>query len=152
VGVVEVVKESYPDETAWDPADPHFDPKTDKDKPRWFKVDVKFVRRTTRLIGLREIKAEKQLAEMTLVKSGRLSVQPVAAEHWAHICDVMEPRPAPPAAAATKKGAKKAGKADGHHAEPGVGSKRKAAAAGSKDGGRARKQPARRAAQAKKAV
>ena len=45
VGVVEIAREAYPDHTAFDPKDKHYDPKSTPDKPRWFMVDVKFVRR-----------------------------------------------------------------------------------------------------------
>ena len=105
VGVVEVAREGYPDECAWDPADPHYDPKTDKDAPRWFKVDVRFIRRTKRLIGLAELKAHPHLSNMALVKSGRLSVQPVRPDEW-DIVMQLENEPAP--AQAPKKGTKRA--------------------------------------------
>ncbi|MFV1997562.1 MAG: EVE domain-containing protein, partial [Acidiferrobacterales bacterium] len=41
VGIAEVVKEGYPDFTAWDKNDSHYDPKTDPDNPRWIMVDIK---------------------------------------------------------------------------------------------------------------
>ena len=40
VGTAKIVKESYPDHTAWDPKDKHFDPKSSADNPRWFMVDI----------------------------------------------------------------------------------------------------------------
>jgi predicted RNA-binding protein with PUA-like domain len=82
VGIVKVHREGYPDECAWDSSDPHFDPKTDKGNPRWFKVDLQFVRATRRLISLAELKAHPDLQHMALVKSGRLSVQPVLPVEW----------------------------------------------------------------------
>ena len=42
-GIAEVVKEGYPDFTAFDPDDPHFDPKSKKDQPTWYMVDIKHV-------------------------------------------------------------------------------------------------------------
>ena len=53
VGIMEVVKEGYPDFTAFDPDDAHFDPKSDPDKPRWMMVDVRFVKTLSRTISLR---------------------------------------------------------------------------------------------------
>ena len=43
VGVCEVVRETYPDSTAWDPKSPKYDPKSTAENPRWFMVDVKLV-------------------------------------------------------------------------------------------------------------
>src|SRR6056297_785427 len=43
VGIMEIVREGYPDYTAFDPDSNHFDPKSDPDKPRWIMVDVKYV-------------------------------------------------------------------------------------------------------------
>ena len=59
VGVMTVHKESYPDHTAFDPKDKHYDPKSDPDKPRWFMVDVKYKRKMKRVISLRELRETK---------------------------------------------------------------------------------------------
>lgn len=86
VGVAEVAREGYPDHTAFDPQDPHFDPKSDPDDPRWFMVDVRFVERFPKTITLDEIKAEPTLSEMRLVQRGnRLSVMPVSAREFKKI-------------------------------------------------------------------
>jgi len=86
VGIAEVVREGYPDHTAFDPGDPHFDPKSDPDEPRWYMVDVRFVRKLNRTIPLRELKADAVLKDMPLVRRGnRLSVMPVTAAQWSHI-------------------------------------------------------------------
>eukprot|EP00899_Mesostigma_viride_P025859 jgi/Mesvir1/6458/Mv19537-RA.1 len=84
VGIVEVVKEAYPDHTAWDPKDPHYHPKSDPEKPTWFMVDVKAVRELKRFIPLEELKKHKSgpLATMALLTSSRLSVQPVKPAEW----------------------------------------------------------------------
>jgi len=83
VGVMQVVKEAYPDPTAFDPNDPHFDPKSDPDDPRWFVVDLKFKRKFKRVITLRELKEHKEIESMRLVQRGnRLSVMPVDNAHW----------------------------------------------------------------------
>lgn len=86
VGIAEVAKEGYPDFTAFDPDDKHFDPKSAPDKPTWFMVDVRFVRKFKRTLSLRELKAMPELAELALVRRGnRLSIMPVTAEQWQRI-------------------------------------------------------------------
>jgi predicted RNA-binding protein with PUA-like domain len=83
VGIMEVVKEGYPDFTAFDPDDKHFDPKSDPEKPRWFMVDIKFVRKLNRTITLKELKEKPELADLALIRRGnRLSIMPVSPEQW----------------------------------------------------------------------
>lgn len=86
VGICEVVREGYPDHTAWDPQHDYFDEKSDPDAPTWYMVDVKAVAAFPTMVTLPRIKADPQLAEMALVKVGRLSVVPVTPAEWAHIC------------------------------------------------------------------
>lgn len=86
VGIVEVVREGYPDFTAFDPDTKYFDPKSDPDNPRWYMVDVRFKRRLKRTVTLAELKEYPELEGMPLVRKGnRLSVMPVAPEHWEFI-------------------------------------------------------------------
>ncbi|SEP15857.1 EVE domain-containing protein [Aquisalimonas asiatica] len=89
VGIAEVVREGYPDHTAFDPEDPHYDPKSDPDNPRWYMVDIRFVRKLDRTISLTELKELKdrpEMADMPLVRKGnRLSVMPVTPEQWQFI-------------------------------------------------------------------
>ncbi len=84
VGIVEVVREAYPDHTAFEGGDPHFDPKSDPDDPRWFMVDVKLQRKLERPIPLKEIKQHAERLEgFHLIQRGnRLSVMPVDPKHW----------------------------------------------------------------------
>lgn len=83
VGIAKVVREGYPDHTAFDPEDPHYDPKSDPDHPRWYMVDVQFVRKLKRTITLSELKESSELSEMPLVRRGnRLSVMPVTKPQW----------------------------------------------------------------------
>jgi predicted RNA-binding protein with PUA-like domain len=83
VGIAEVVRESYPDFTAFDPDDKHFDPKSNTEKPTWFMVDVKFVRKLARTISLQELKQHEALAELALVRRGnRLSIMSVSQQQW----------------------------------------------------------------------
>ena len=82
VGIATIVKESYVDHTAFDKNDKHFDPKSKKDNPRWFMVDIKLAEKFARLISLDEIKTVKGLEDMVLLNNSRLSVQPVAKKEF----------------------------------------------------------------------
>jgi len=83
VGIMEVAREGYPDFLAFDPKDPHFDPQSSADNPRWFMVDVKYVRHLPRTITLRELKEKAELADLALVRRGnRLSIMPVTEAQW----------------------------------------------------------------------
>jgi len=78
-----VVKEGYPDDTAFDPDDIHFDPKSDPDHPRWMMVDVKYIKTLSRTIALKELKLHPELAGMALLRRGnRLSIMPVSEAEW----------------------------------------------------------------------
>jgi predicted RNA-binding protein with PUA-like domain len=72
VGIIEVITPSHPDSKA--------------DDPRWDCVDIKAISPLPRPVTLDAIKADPRLADMPLVKSPRLSVQPVSDEHWQIIC------------------------------------------------------------------
>ena len=85
VGIAEVAREGYPDEGAFDPANEYHDPKSTPDAPTWFMVDVRAVEKLPRAVTLPEIKADPALAQMALVKQGRLSVTPVTAKEWEHV-------------------------------------------------------------------
>lgn len=86
-GICEVVREGYPDFTAFDPKHEHYDPKSRPESPTWYMVDVKAVRAMPRIITLAELKGLKGLERMVLLQKGsRLSVQPVTAKEWAVIC------------------------------------------------------------------
>jgi len=82
VGICEVVREGYPDATATDRKHPAFDAKSDPEDPTWFMVDLKAVAPLPRAVTLPEIKANKALADMALVRIGRLSVTPVTPREW----------------------------------------------------------------------
>jgi len=86
VGIMKIAGESYPDPTAFDPKDKHFDPKSDQENPRWFLVEVKFVRKLKRTIGLSELKEHDAIADMVLLRRGnRLSIMPVSKKDWNYI-------------------------------------------------------------------
>ena len=83
VGIARIAREAYPDHTAFDPANPHYDPASTADNPRWLMVDVQFVRRLKRTITLAELKDRPELAGLALVRRGnRLSVMPVDEAMW----------------------------------------------------------------------
>ena len=87
VGIARVVREGYPDHTAFDPDAGYYDPKSDPDKPRWYMVDVQFVRRLKRTISLHELQQHsRQLPDFPLLRKGnRLSVIPVSEPAWEYI-------------------------------------------------------------------
>jgi predicted RNA-binding protein with PUA-like domain len=83
VGTMEVVRAGYPDVTALDPRDDHFDPKSTNENPIWFGVDVAFKEKFSKPVTRDELKAQKDLAKMVLLQQGsRLSIQPVTAAEW----------------------------------------------------------------------
>jgi predicted RNA-binding protein with PUA-like domain len=92
-GIVEIVKEGYPDHTAFDRHDEHFDPDSDPAKPRWYMVDVLLKRKFRRTIALATLREHEQraLKGLALLKRGnRLSITPVSAAHWKFIVDLAQ--------------------------------------------------------------
>ncbi|MBI4401142.1 MAG: EVE domain-containing protein [Nitrospirae bacterium] len=86
VGVAEVVREAYPDPTAFDRKDKHFDPKSSPAKPTWDMVDIKLVRKFAAPLPLDLLRRQPGLKRMELLRRGsRLSVQPVRSEEWSRI-------------------------------------------------------------------
>ena len=83
-GVAKVVRTAYPDPTAFDPKDDHFDPKSNPDEPRWEMVDVAFVQSFSHFVTLEELRAAKSLTGLLLTsgKASQLSVQPVDKRHF----------------------------------------------------------------------
>ena len=83
VGIAQVKREAYPDPTAFDPQNKHYDPKSQPEKPTWLMVDVGFVRKLTRAITLAELKNKAELESLALVRRGnRLSVMPMTENQW----------------------------------------------------------------------
>ena len=76
-GIARIVKESYPDHTALDPEDPHYDPKSKKGQARWYMVDIEFEKQFDRILSLAELRETQGLENMILFRRSRLSVQPV---------------------------------------------------------------------------
>lgn len=83
VGIIEIASGGYPDPTAFDPRNHHFDPDSNPSEPRWFLVDVRFKREFARTITLPELRQYKGLGNMPLLRRGnRLSVMPVSRKEW----------------------------------------------------------------------
>ena len=82
-GIAEIVREGHPDQTAFEPSDSHYDPKSKRDDPTWFVVDVRAVQRFPEILPLERLRTMKGLENMVLLKKGsRLSVQPVSEREW----------------------------------------------------------------------
>ncbi|KAF9967625.1 hypothetical protein BGZ70_008836 [Mortierella alpina] len=92
VALAKIVRESYPDHTAFDPKSPYYDEKSLKEDPRWFMVDVQYVRKLRRILTLKELQQykDKELCHMKLLNRGRLSVQPVSDAEMKFLMDLEE--------------------------------------------------------------
>ncbi len=83
VGIIEIVREGYPDDSACNPNSPYFDTKSTPEQPRWYMVDVRFQCKLRRCITLQELKQHAELAAMTLLRPGnRLSITTVTPDEW----------------------------------------------------------------------
>ncbi|PIE18692.1 MAG: EVE domain-containing protein [Proteobacteria bacterium] len=89
-GLAEIVREGYPDPTAFEPTARYFDPKSEADAPRWYMVDLKAIRPLSRPILLAELRDHAdELEGLALLRKGnRLSVLPVDPRHWQIILDL----------------------------------------------------------------
>jgi len=95
VGIAEVVREAYLDDSALDPKQKYYDPKSAaQGESRWVKVDVKAKKRFKKPMSLKEIKEIPELSSMLLVKRGmRLSIQPVEKKEWDLLLKLGSPGP-----------------------------------------------------------
>lgn len=87
-GLARVERTGVVDETQFDPDSPYYDAKATRDKPIWDCVDVRFVARLPHYVSLAQIRGEPSLADMTLLKIGRLSVQPVTAREYTRVVEL----------------------------------------------------------------
>ncbi|XP_047733140.1 thymocyte nuclear protein 1 isoform X2 [Prionailurus viverrinus] len=100
-GLVKIVKEAYPDHTQFEKNNPHYDPSSKEDNPKWSMVDVQFVRMMKRFITLAELKTHHQahkatggpLKNMALFSRQRLSIQPLTQEEFDFILSLEEKEP-----------------------------------------------------------
>lgn len=91
VGLAKVISSFYPDDTAFDPKEKHYDPKSDLNNPRWFGVNISFVEKFHRILSLEELKKYNELKTMLLLKKGcRLSIQPIEKNHFMFIKSLLE--------------------------------------------------------------
>jgi len=81
-GICEVVREAYPDDTAFDKRDDGYDPASTPDAPTWFMVDLRAVEPLTHPVTLPVLKSTPALAQMALIRTGRLSVIPLTPAEW----------------------------------------------------------------------
>lgn len=81
--IAEVASEPYPDHTQFDSKSQYYDPTANPDKPKWWMVDVKPVKKLPKYVSLKDMHANPDLEGMvTLRKGNRLSITPVSPEHW----------------------------------------------------------------------
>lgn len=90
VGIIEIVSAAYPDHTAFDPSNQHFDSQSTPDNPRWIMVDVMLQEKFEHIITLEQLRLHPQLNNMPLLKKGnRLSITPVQPDEWIFIMQLV---------------------------------------------------------------
>lgn len=88
-GIAQVSSAAYPDATQFDSASKYYDPKAASQNPRWFNVDVKFIRKT-RLVSIKELRSRPELVNMRILQTGnRLSITPVDPAEWHFIMQII---------------------------------------------------------------
>ncbi|CAG7924170.1 unnamed protein product [Penicillium olsonii] len=97
VGVMEIVQEHSPDESAFDPEHPYYDSKSQRSDPRWVVVHVEFRRKLQKQVTLQDLKthseAGKPLESLQMIKQGRLSVSSVTPAQWQYILGLAGEKP-----------------------------------------------------------
>ena len=89
-GLIEISRAAYPDETQFDRKSKQYDSAATRDNPRWFNVEVKFVKKT-RVVGIPELRGHKALKDMMVLQRGnRLSITPVTQAEWDCIMAMMQ--------------------------------------------------------------
>ena len=105
-GLAKVARTNVVDETQFDPKSPYFDEKATRDKPIWDCVDVEFVQVFPHFVTLERLRHDPELADMAVLKVGRLSVQPVTPAEYARVVE-LSATPSPVFAKPAKKPVKK---------------------------------------------
>ncbi len=83
VGLGKVIGKAHPDLTAFNKKDDHYDPKSTKENPIWFGVDISYQKTLKKPLLLTQIKFDNDLKNMVVAKRGsRLSIQPVTVQHF----------------------------------------------------------------------
>ena len=94
IGIAEIVREGYPDHTATDPKDPHFDPRSKSGESQWSMVDIRAVEKLPRPVTLAEMRTRPELQHMPLLqKANRLSVQKVGPAEWNAVIALSKENP-----------------------------------------------------------
>ena len=88
VGIAKVSSKAYPDYYAFDKSHKYYDPKSTKENPRWFMIDVQPVKKLNKIVTLEDIKNNTNLKDMVLVNRSRLSIQPVTKQQWEMIINM----------------------------------------------------------------
>jgi len=92
-GLAEVCKKASPDKTALDKKSKYYDPKASEENPRWQAVTVRFVKAFERILSIKELREEKALQDMWLLKKGqRLSIMPLTKKEYEHIVKMSQRR------------------------------------------------------------
>ena len=116
-----VVREGYPDHTAWEPGSDHFDPQASPINPIWQMVDIKLAEIFVEPIALESLRDVPALKEMELLRRGsRLSVQPVRKSEFETIVKLAHAKPAAGMSATAEPVATKKGTAKGKTTKRGV--------------------------------
>jgi len=92
-GVVSIVREAYPDSTAFEKGHHHYDEDSDPANPRWYMVDVRLERKFDRIVTLDELRkhAKAKLKDLIILKRGnRLSITPVTSSEWQFISSLAD--------------------------------------------------------------
>jgi predicted RNA-binding protein with PUA-like domain len=88
-GVAKVASKPYPDATAFDKKDEHYDPMSSSEKPTWILVDMKYVSTLKNPVSLSDMKKTKALDGMLVTQKGmRLSIQPVSEKHFKKVIEM----------------------------------------------------------------
>jgi predicted RNA-binding protein with PUA-like domain len=140
-GTAKIVREAYPDHTAWDPKDDHFDPKASPENPTWQMVDIQLDEIFAQPVPIGTLRGVKQLCGMELLGTGsRLSVQPVRPHEFELVLQLAhelsasgarKPTPAAkkaPAANKTQSPAAKSSASKANKAKPKATTRKKSAA------------------------
>jgi predicted RNA-binding protein with PUA-like domain len=94
IGIAEVVREGYPDHTAVDPKDPHYDPRSKSGESQWSMVDIRALEKLQRPVTLAEMRLRPELQHMPLLQKGnRLSVQKVGPAEWNAVIALSKENP-----------------------------------------------------------
>lgn len=88
-GLAEVSHAAKPDASQFQKKSEYFDPKSTKEKPIWYCVQVRFREKLKNLISLEQLRADQKLSQLLVLKKGqRLSIQPVRKEDFEHILNL----------------------------------------------------------------